>query len=52
LNDLEVLSLQQVRAKYPGASVVSGIGVPKLRELTMEKARAAGVPAKIIKNNP
>lgn len=42
LNDLEILTLSQAKAKYPGVSVVSGIGVPKIRELTMEKARAAG----------
>lgn len=41
-NNLAVLTLDQVRAKYPNALVVSGIGVPNLRERTMEKARAAG----------
>lgn len=41
-NDLEVLSLPQAKEKYPSASVVSGIGVPKVRELTMGKALAAG----------
>ncbi len=34
--------LSQVKEKYPAACVVSGIGVPKIREMTMEKARAAG----------
>jgi sugar O-acyltransferase (sialic acid O-acetyltransferase NeuD family) len=42
LNDLEVLSLFQAREKYPAACVVSGIGVPKMRKLTMEKAQASG----------
>lgn len=42
LNDLEVLPLSQVKEKYPGVCVVSGIGVPKMRELTMQKACAAG----------
>ena len=42
LNDIEVLSLYDAKRKYPDASVVSGIGVPKIRELTMEKARSAG----------
>jgi sugar O-acyltransferase (sialic acid O-acetyltransferase NeuD family) len=42
LNDLKVLPLSQAKEKYPVACVVSGIGVPKMRELTMEKARAAG----------
>jgi sugar O-acyltransferase (sialic acid O-acetyltransferase NeuD family) len=42
LNDLEVLPLAQAKEKYPAACIVSGIGVPKMRELTMEKACAAG----------
>ena len=42
LNDLEVLPLSRAKEKYSSACVVSGIGVPKMRELTMGKARAAG----------
>ena len=42
LNDIEVLSLSDAKKKYPDASVVSGIGVPSIRELTMVKARSAG----------
>lgn len=42
LNNFEVLPLFQANEKYPDACVVSGIGVPKIRELTMGKARAAG----------
>lgn len=42
LNDIEVLSLVQAKEKYSGACVVSGIGIPKIREATMQKAYAAG----------
>jgi len=42
LNDIEVLSLSKAKEKYPAACVVSGIGVPKIREITMEKAHSAG----------
>lgn len=42
LNGVEVLSLSQAREKHPTACVVSGIGIPKIRELTMEKAQAGG----------
>ena len=42
LNDIEILSLFDAKRKYPDASLVSGIGVPKIRELTMGKARSAG----------
>lgn len=42
LNNLNVLTLHETREIYPNAYVVSGIGVPKLRELTMEKAHTAG----------
>lgn len=42
LNDIEVLSLSGAKKKHPDAAVVSGIGVPKIRELTMDKAQAAG----------
>ena len=42
LNDIEVLSLSDAKKKYPDARVVSGIGVPKIREITMQKAAAAG----------
>lgn len=41
-NDLDVLSLSQAKEKYPKASVISGIGVPSLRMITMAKASAAG----------
>ncbi len=42
LNDIEVLSLSDAKKKYPDARGVSGIGVPKIREITMQKAAAAG----------
>lgn len=42
LNDLEVLPLSVAKRKYPDVFVVSGIGVPKEREVTMENARVAG----------
>lgn len=42
INDIEVLSLVRARGKYSGACVVSGIGVPAIREATMKKASAAG----------
>jgi sugar O-acyltransferase (sialic acid O-acetyltransferase NeuD family) len=42
LNDLEVLPLLKAKEKYPKACAISGIGVPRIRELTMAKARAAG----------
>jgi sugar O-acyltransferase (sialic acid O-acetyltransferase NeuD family) len=41
-NDIRVLPLSEAKWKYPDACVVSGIGVPKIRELTMQKALAAG----------
>ena len=42
INDIEVLSLARAKDAYPGGCVVSGIGVPKIRELTMNKASDAG----------
>lgn len=42
LNDIEVLSLFQAKEKYPDALVVSGVGFPKIREITTKKASAVG----------
>jgi sugar O-acyltransferase (sialic acid O-acetyltransferase NeuD family) len=42
LNELEILSLFEAKRKYPGLCVVSGIGVPKVREVTMQKICIAG----------
>lgn len=42
LNDIPVMSLENACEQFPGAFVVGGIGVPKTRQLLMEKARAAG----------
>jgi sugar O-acyltransferase (sialic acid O-acetyltransferase NeuD family) len=38
INNIEVMSFDLAVKKYPHCSVVSGIGVPKLRERTMTKA--------------
>jgi len=38
LNGLEVLSLFQAKNKYQSVCAVSGIGIPKIRALTMQKA--------------
>lgn len=45
LNGWPVYGLDQVRAKFPGISVVSGIGHPRPRRATMEKAMAIGLQA-------
>lgn len=42
LNDIAVLSLDEARKKYSNVFIVSGIGVPKIREITMKKAGTAG----------
>ncbi len=42
LNGLEVLSLSQAKEQYPGVYAVSGIGIPKVRAATMQKAFDAG----------
>ncbi len=42
LNDIPVMSLENACKQFPGAFVVGGVGVPKTRQLLMEKARAAG----------
>ncbi|MBN1470745.1 MAG: acetyltransferase [Syntrophaceae bacterium] len=41
LNDLKVMSLSQAKKAYADLFVVSGIGVPKIREKTIKKAIAA-----------
>ena len=43
INNIEVLSIDLVANKYPHCSVVSGIGIPRLREVTMIKACDAGL---------
>lgn len=43
INNIEVLSLDLAAKKYPQCSVVSGIGVPKLRERTMTKVSDSGL---------
>lgn len=42
LNDAEVMQVFEAKKKYPDARVVSGIGVPKIREITMRKVLATG----------
>jgi sugar O-acyltransferase (sialic acid O-acetyltransferase NeuD family) len=42
LNGYPVLSLQDARARFPDACVVSGIGAPAMRQHTMQQAAAAG----------
>ena len=42
LNDYPVMSLEQAYAQHPEAYIVSGIGNPKLRQLTMQKALGIG----------
>jgi len=42
INDIEVLSLARAKEEYPESCVVSGMGVPGMREVAMQKAFAAG----------
>ena len=42
VNDLDIMSIYQAKKKYPDACVISGIGVPKIREQTIEKAQGMG----------
>ena len=42
LNEIPIMSLENASKLFPGAFVVGGVGVPKTRQLLMEKARAAG----------
>ncbi len=52
LNDIPVLSLEACRQQFPTAKVVPGIGAPRARAITMQKAAAAGYePATLIHPN-
>jgi sugar O-acyltransferase (sialic acid O-acetyltransferase NeuD family) len=42
LNAIPVISLTETISKFSQAKIVSGVGLPQLRELTMNKAAAAG----------
>jgi sugar O-acyltransferase (sialic acid O-acetyltransferase NeuD family) len=42
LNDFPVMGLEEAKVQFPDAAVVGGIGSPRARQLTMEKAQAAG----------
>jgi sugar O-acyltransferase (sialic acid O-acetyltransferase NeuD family) len=41
-NSIPVVSLDEAKDKFKEAKIISGIGIPRLRELTMEKASATG----------
>lgn len=42
VNGLPVMSLEAARQRFPEAALASGIGAPRSRQATVEKARAAG----------
>lgn len=42
INDIPVMGLDETRQRFPDIYVVSGIGLPKTRELLMTKAARAG----------
>lgn len=42
LNEMPVISLKNACKQFPGVFVVGGVGVPKTRQLLMEKAGVAG----------
>jgi sugar O-acyltransferase (sialic acid O-acetyltransferase NeuD family) len=42
LNEIPVVSLETARQRFPMATVVGGVGAPKIRELLMHKATTAG----------
>jgi sugar O-acyltransferase (sialic acid O-acetyltransferase NeuD family) len=42
LNGVPVLGFESARRRFPGAAVVSGIGIPRFREAAMARAEAAG----------
>lgn len=44
LNDLAVLPLVDVKQNYADVCIVSGVGMPRIREATMQKAQSAGFP--------
>ena len=44
LNGVPVLGLDMACEQFPGISVVSGIGSPRIRQATMDKAQKAGLP--------
>lgn len=45
VNDVPVLSLGEAAKRFPGAAVISGIGVPAIRKQTIERAEALGLGA-------
>ena len=42
LNEIPIMSLENASKLFPGAFVVGGVGVPRTRQLLMEKAMSAG----------
>jgi sugar O-acyltransferase (sialic acid O-acetyltransferase NeuD family) len=42
LNEIPVVSLDEMRERFPAARVVGGVGSPRTRELLMNKAAALG----------
>jgi sugar O-acyltransferase (sialic acid O-acetyltransferase NeuD family) len=42
LNEIPVMGLDAAKQKFPEAGVIGGIGSPRARQITMEKAAAAG----------
>jgi sugar O-acyltransferase (sialic acid O-acetyltransferase NeuD family) len=42
LNDIRVVSLAEAAARFPGAKVVSGVGLPHVRQNVVAKAARAG----------
>jgi len=41
-NNIPIMGLEKAREKFPNASIVGGIGSPKVRQILMEKAEASG----------
>lgn len=42
MNDIRVVSLKRAKEEYNELLVISGIGIPKIREVTMQKATLSG----------
>ncbi len=42
LNGIQVISLEMARKQNPFANIIGGVGLPKTRQILMEKAAAAG----------
>ncbi len=42
LNGIQVISLEMARKQNPSANIIGGVGVPKTRQILMEKAASVG----------